>query len=118
MQTKRQLQVAEVVKRNFSEVLLVDGYFIYGEALVTVANVVMSSDLGIAKIYLSIYNTDNKQRVLDLIYENMPKLKGELYLRIRKQLRKMPYLQFFIDDTLDEMYRVDALFKKIKGEEE
>ena len=57
-ETKRMLQVGELVKRNISIVLQQEGSYYYGtEALVTVTSVKMSSDMGIAKVYLSIYNT-------------------------------------------------------------
>lgn len=120
MQTKRQLQVGEVIKRNFSEVLIQNGYFIYGEAIVSVTNVLMSSDLGIAKIYLSIFNTPDKNGVLSALKEHIHKLRNELNQKIRKQLRKMPHLQLYIDDTIDEMYKVDELFARlnVSSEEE
>ena len=64
METKRQMQAAELVKRNFSLVLQQEGSYIYGvEPLVTVTGVKMSPDLGQAKIYLSVFNTENKQAV-------------------------------------------------------
>ena len=73
METKRQRQVAELVKRNFSIVLQEIGVYIYGsQPLVTVTEVKMSSDLGLAKIYLSIWNTENKQAVLLLLEEERP----------------------------------------------
>lgn len=120
MQSKRQLQVGETIRRNFSEVLLQHGYNIYNDALVSVTNVVMSTDLSIAKIYLSLYNTNDKTATLQLIKENTPKLRNELYQRLRRQLRIMPQIAFYEDDTVDEMYRVDELFKRInnKNEEE
>lgn len=113
MQTKRQLQVGEIVKRNFSEVLMQNGYFIYGDAMVSVTNVLMSSDLGIAKIYLSIFNTSDKNGVLSVLKDHIHKLRSELNQKIRKQLRKMPHLQLYIDDTIDEMYKVDELFARL-----
>lgn len=118
MQSKRQLQVGEIIKRNFSEVLLQQGYNIYGSALVSVTNVVMSNDLSIAKIYLSLYNTEDKAATLGLIKEHTPKLRNELFQRLRKQMRKMPQIVFFEDETVDEMYKVDALFRRIEGKEE
>ena len=61
METKRQKQVAEMVKRNFSLVLQEEGLNIYGaKALVTVTTVRMSPDLTLAKIYMSIFNTDHE----------------------------------------------------------
>lgn len=116
MQTKRQKQVGELIRRHFSIVLQQEGRYIYRDALVTVTNVVMSPDLGIAKIYLSIYNTDNKQEVLLSMLEDHAHLKQALGSRVRNHIRRIPELDFFMDDTLDEMYRLNELFDKLHEE--
>ena len=102
METKRQSQVSELIRRNFGIVLQQKGPNIYGiEALVTVTNVKMSPDLSEAKIYLSVFNTENKQEPLLLIQEELLKLKHELAHRIRKLVRVIPEISFYLDDTLD-----------------
>ena len=124
METKRQRQAAELVKRNFSLVLQQEGSYIYGpEPLVTVTSVKVSPDLGLAKIYLSVFNTENKQAVLLEMEEEMNRLRQSLAQRIRKHIRRIPEIAFFEDDTLDEMYRVNELFNRLyqenqMGEEE
>lgn len=119
MASKRQNQVAEVVKRNFSMVLQQEGSYIYGsEALVTVTNVKMSPDLGIAKIYLSVYNIEDKQNVILELEESYVRLRQELAYRIKKHVRRIPELSFYLDDTLDEMYRLNALFDKLREEKQ
>ncbi|MEK7254242.1 MAG: 30S ribosome-binding factor RbfA [Bacteroidota bacterium] len=115
MATIRQNQVAELIKRNFSTVLQQEGGYIYGtEPFVTVTTVKMTPDLNIAKVYLSVFNTENKQEVILEMENAHHRLKQALTHRIHKQLRRMPELQFYIDDTLDEMYRVEELFKKLE----
>lgn len=124
METKRQKQAAELVKRNFSLVLQQEGTYIYGpEPLVTVTGVKITPDLSLAKIYLSVFNTENKQAVLLEMEEEMIRLRQSLAYRIRKHIRRIPEISFFADDTLDEMYRVDNLFNRLyqnnqMGEEE
>ncbi len=118
MESKRQLQVAELIKRNFGMVLFQEGSYIYGDALVTVTNVKVSPDMGLAKIYLSVYNTDNKQEVLMLIDEQRNKLRQMLGHRLKRHVRRIPQINFYLDDLLDEMYRLNALFDCIKDEEE
>jgi len=116
-ESKRMLQVGEMVKRNISIVFQQEGTYFYGsEALVTVTSVKMSSDLGIAKVYLSIYNTDNKQAVLLEIVENAHQIKQSFSQRVRRQLRRIPRLDFYEDETLDEMYRLNSLFGKLKSD--
>ena len=115
METKRQKQVAEVVKRNFGIVLQQEGSYIYGTSvLVTVTSVKMSPDFNIAKIYLSIYNSDEKESVIEQMECSVHRLRQSLSNRIRKHVRRIPEIQFYIDETLDEMYRLNNLFKELK----
>jgi ribosome-binding factor A len=75
----------------------------------------MSADMGIAYIYLSVYNALYKQEIIKEIWENLSRLRGELGRRIRKQVRRIPMLKFFIDDTLDEVEHLDMLFDAINN---
>ena len=116
-ETKRMLQVGEMVKRNMSLVLQQEGSYVYGaQVLVTVTNVKMSPDLGLAKIYLSVYNTENKQAVILQMDEAHHKIKSAFVQRVKRQLRRIPALHFYLDDTLDEMYRLNNLFNKLESE--
>ena len=117
METVRQKQVAEIIKRNFSIVLQQEGTYIYGaEVLVTVTNVKLTPDFNLAKIYLSVYNTESKQEVLLELEEQIHRLKQSLTHRIKKQIRRIPNIKFFLDDTLDEMERLNHLFDKLHDE--
>jgi ribosome-binding factor A len=114
MESIRQKQIAELIRRTFSTVLAEEGKYIYGQkVLVTVTTVKMSSDLQLAKIYLSIYNTENKQEPILELEEQYHRLKQSLYSKIKKQMRVMPEFKLYLDDTLDEVYKMDDLFKKI-----
>ena len=96
-------------------VLFQEGSYLYGpEPLVSVTHVIMSPDLGLAKIYLSIYNTENKNAVLEQIHFGIKRLKQQLSNRIRKQVRRIPDIDIYMDETLDEIDRVDDLFNKLK----
>ena len=113
-ETKRQRQIAEMVKRHFSAVLQQEGSYIYGaQALVTVTNVKMTPDLAMAKIYLSVYNVENKQAVILQLEAEHFRLRKSFAARIRKHVRRIPEIQIFLDDTLDEMYRLNQLFDKL-----
>ena len=113
--TKRQLQVGELIKRNFSTVLLNEGRYIYGDILVSVSNVIVSPDLAQAKIYLSIFGSDDKDQVIEDVRKKTHRLKQSLVYRIKKHVRRIPTIAFYLDDTLDEMYKVESLFDKIKA---
>ena len=118
-ESKRQLQVAELIRRNFSIVLQQEGIYIYGAAvLVTVTSVKVSPDLGNCKIYLSIYNTENKQAVILQMEEEYQRLKQALAHRLKKQVRRIPAFQFFMDETLDEMYKLNSIFDKLHEEKQ
>ncbi|MEN9609807.1 MAG: hypothetical protein RLZZ628_621 [Bacteroidota bacterium] len=114
MESKRQKQVAELVKRNFSLVLQQEGGYLYGhQVMVTVTNVHMSPDLALAKIYLSVFNTENKQEPLLMLETELLRLRQSLGQRIRKLVRIIPEIALYLDDTIDEMYRVDALMNRL-----
>ena len=96
METKRQKQVAELIKRSFSEVLQSEGTYVYGtKPLVTVTKVMVSPDFSQAKIYLSVYNTEDKQTVILEMEDNIVRLKQALSYRIRKHIRRIPEIAFY-----------------------
>lgn len=124
MESKRQRQVAEIIKRNFSLVLQQEGPYVYGaKPLVTVTEVKVAPDMSVAKIYLSIWNTDNKQEVLLMMEEEQQRLKQAMAHRVKRHLRRLPEMSYFEDETLDEMYKVNTMFDRLyeegqMGEEE
>lgn len=119
METKRQRQIAETIKRHFSLVLQAEGSYIFGaQPLVTVTEVKVSPDMSLAKIYLSIWNTDNKQAVMLMLEEERQRLKQAMAGRLKKHLRRLPEFEYFEDETLDEMYKVEALFDRLYAEDQ
>ncbi len=113
-ESKRQLQISEVIRRNFSIVLQQEGGYIYGtEALVTVTTVKVTPDLSLAKIYLSVYNTEDKEAIILLLEKEYSRLKQSLASRIKKQTRRIPNFSMYLDDTLDEMYKLNHVFNKL-----
>lgn len=117
MESRRQLQAGELVKRNFSVVLQQEGMYVYDSSiLVSVTKVIMTPDLGLAKIYVSIFNTENKGAVIIQMNEHKHRLKQLLSQRIRKHIRRMPYIDFYIDDTLDEMHKLNQLFDGLQDD--
>ncbi|NNF22417.1 MAG: 30S ribosome-binding factor RbfA [Saprospiraceae bacterium] len=118
MESKRQKQTAEVIRRHFGNVLLDQGSYIYGEAFVTITKVQVTPDISLAKIYLSVFNTNDKEGVVEKIRENVSSLKRNLGHRIRKHVRRIPQISFYNDDTLDEMYRLNQLFDKLYDQDQ
>lgn len=111
METKRQLQIASMMKQHMSAVLQQESGYIHGnEIMVTVTDAKISPDMTMAKIYVSVFNTEDKDNVVAMLNEAMPRLRQILGSRLRNQMRRLPETVFYIDDTLDEMYRLRALF--------
>ncbi len=114
MESRRQLQTGELIKRHFSIVMREEGSYIYGsEVLVSVTRVMMSPDLGLAKIYVSVFNTENKSAVILLLNEEKVRLKQQFTQRIRKHVRRIPRIDIYLDDTLDEMDKIDELLNSL-----
>lgn len=111
MNTTRQQKIAAMLQRELADILLIDSRNIY-RCMITVTNVTISPDLSIARAYLSIYNTPDKEAVMGLIKDNTKDIRYRLGQKIRNQIRVVPSLEFFIDDTLDYMERIDELLKK------
>jgi len=116
MESKRQKQISELIRRQFSSVLMEEGTYIFDKAMVTVIRVTISPDLLNARVYLSIFNTDNKPAVLLAMEENTMRLRHALANKVGKQLRRMPDLHFFLDESLDEYFKMDQLLKKLRSE--
>ena len=118
MESIRQKQIGELLRRYFGMLLTEEGSNIYGrDKLVTVTEVKMTPDLLIAKIYISVYGTENKQEVILELEDNYHRLRQALASKAGKHMRRVPELEFFLDDTVDEMYRVEALLNRVTKED-
>jgi ribosome-binding factor A len=118
MESIRQKQVGELIRRYFSMLLTEQGGLIYGrDKLVTITTVKMTPDLLIAKIYASVFGTENKQEVILQLEDNHTHLRQALAAKIGRQMRRMPDIEFHLDDTIDEMYRVQALLNKVQDDD-
>lgn len=118
MDSRRQLKVGSVIQQAFTEILIREGKAIFGKAFVTLTKVKLTSDLGLARFYLSIYNADSPDDVIDKFNDHKGELKRKLTEKLRNQLRIMPDIEFFRDETLDYAFHIEDVFKKIKAEDE
>lgn len=118
MESIRQKQVGELIRRFFSMILTEEGFNIYGRGkLVTLTDVKMTPDLLVAKIYVSVYGTEDKSEVILQLEEAHTPLRQALARKIGKQMRRMPDIEFFLDDTVDEMYRVEDLLNRVNEQD-
>lgn len=114
---KRQKQVGKLLQQELSDIFLRQGLNMVEGGMISISSVRMTPDLLEARIYLSLFNIKDSAAMLEKIKDRSWELKKELAGRVRNQLRRMPELQFFLDDTLDYVFRMEELFRKIKDEE-
>lgn len=122
-ESKRQQQVGSLIKRHFSTVIMNEGPNIMPGIMLTVTDVKMSSDLGLAKIYISVFGTEKKLEVIEALESNNSLLRQRLAGRIKRHVRRIPNINVYLDETLDEMYRLRNVFgqlhdQKLMGKEE
>lgn len=119
MASVRQQQTESMLQREFSAVLRAEGSYIYGsKALITVTAVTLTPDFGEARFYISVFNRMDKQNVIIELDDHITRLRQQLANRIRKKIRRVPVISFYLDDTLDEMYRLNSLFDQIGTNED
>lgn len=115
---KRQKQVAGMIQEEINAVFQRMGLNIVDGGMVSISSVKITPDLLEARIYLSIFNAKDTKAVLKRIEERAWEIKKELAARIKHQLRRIPELKFFLDDTLDQVFKMEELFRQIKKDEE
>ncbi|MBP9794236.1 MAG: 30S ribosome-binding factor RbfA [Flavobacterium sp.] len=108
METNRQKKIGSVLQKDLVDIL-------QGEIrkngitnlVISVSKVSVTTDLGVAKVYLSVFPQDKAIEILEAVKSNMPLIKHDLSQRVKLQLRKVPNLSFYIDDSLDYIEKID-----------
>lgn len=90
-----------------------DGKSFYGQNFVTITSVSVTPDLSIARVRVSIFKAASTAAVMELLNKNNYEIRRKLGERIRNQARIVPALQFFLDDSLDYVDKMEDVFKKI-----
>jgi ribosome-binding factor A len=115
-ENKRQKQIAGLLQEELSDIFQRLGLNMVEGGLISISSVKITPDLLEARIYLSIFQADAKvamKRIEDRKWE----IKKELAVRIKQQLRRVPELKLFLDDTLDNVFKMEELFKNIKKDQ-
>jgi ribosome-binding factor A len=112
METLRQQKVSKLLAKELAEIFRSDSRSLFGGGFITVTTVRISPDLSSAKAYLSIMGNKDKSVIFKLIQDQNSVIRKKLGLIVGKQLRIVPELMFFIDDSLDYAMKIDALLKK------
>jgi ribosome-binding factor A len=112
METTRQNKIARLIQKDMGEIFQAMGRDNFSGNMITVTKVHISPDLFLAKVYLSLYGKTEKQELLAAIKEHRKEIRLKLGNRIHNQVRSIPELDFFIDDSLDYIENIDNLLKK------
>ena len=110
MEGKRQAKIARLIQKELSEIFLLQTKAMPG-ILVSVSTVRISPDMSIARVYLSVFPSEKAEEMVKNINDNMKSIRYELGTRVRYQLRIIPELKFFVDDSLDYIEKIDSLLK-------
>lgn len=111
MESKRQQKFGRQIQKDLSEIFQKDFREIFGKGMVTITDVKVSPDLSIARCYLSFLLVDKPQDLVNELNEKQKAIRNVLAGKIRHQVRIIPYLSFFLDDTAEYAAKIDALFE-------
>ncbi len=111
MQTTRQQKIERLLQKDMGEIFQAMGRDVFTGNMITVTKVHISPDLFLAKVYISLFGKTPKPELLALIKEHRKEIRLKLGNRIHNQVRSIPELDFFIDDSLDYIENIDNLLK-------
>ena len=113
---KRQKQVAGLLNEYLTDIFQRLGLSMMNGGILSISSVKITPDLLEARVYLSFFQVQDPTAAMKKIEERSWEIKKELVTRIKHQLRRIPELRFFTDDTLDNVFKMEELFKKISDE--
>jgi ribosome-binding factor A len=113
MESTRQLKVGRLIQKELSSVFVKEGQTLYGKILVSITVVRMSPDLSVAKIYLSIFPNEKSPEVLKIINENKSKVRHWLGQKTKGQMRIIPELIFYFDDSAAYFEKIDIALRNL-----
>jgi len=115
-ESKRQQRFASVLQQDLADIFQREGTLWVSDTLITVTKVRATPDLAIARVYLSFLNTKDAQQAITNIKSHAGEIRYKLGAKIKNQVRIVPQLEFFLDDTNEYVERMDKLFDKISKE--
>jgi len=115
-ESKRQKQIAGLLNEEINIIFQKLGLSMIDDGMVSISSVKITPDLLEARIYLSFFQVKDVKTALKKIEDRHHDIKKELAAKVRHQLRNIPVLKFYQDDTLDHVFKMEELFKKISEE--
>jgi len=111
MESKRQQKIGRQIQKDLGDIFQKEAAHLINGALVTVTGVKVTPDLSIARAYISILPENKKEEILEGLNENLKMIRQRLGVRVRHQLRIVPELQLFFDDTQEYVDKIEKLFE-------
>ncbi len=111
METTRQQKFARQIQKDLGEMFIREFSSLFPGAMVTVTSVRMSPDLSYARIYLSVFPFERHSEVMASLQASVPLIRKSLGARVRNQMRIVPELAFFLDDSFEYIEKIDNLLK-------
>ncbi len=110
---KRQKQIAAVIQQEMNDIFVRLGLNMLDGGMVSISSVKVTPDLLEARIYLSLFKVADDKAAMKKVQAQAWEVKKELSERVKHQLRRIPVLQFYLDDTLDYVFKMEDIFKQI-----
>lgn len=111
---KRQKQIASLLNEELNDIFRRLGLNMIDGGMISISSVKVTPDLLEARIYLSFFQVKDQKSALARVEEKSWEIKKELVARVKQQLRRIPELKYYADETLDHVFRMEELFRKIK----
>jgi ribosome-binding factor A len=114
---KRQKQVAIEISKELNDIFLKMGLTMQDGGMISISSVKITPDLFEARVYLSFFQVKDAEAVLEKFQNMNSEIRGELGNRMRHQLRSIPQLTFYMDDTLDYVFKMEQILEDVKKED-
>lgn len=111
MESKRLQKIERLIQKDLGDIFLLETKKMQG-VMISVTRVRVSPDLGLAKGYLSVFPSERGQEIVENINNNIKSIRWDLGERVGKQLRRVPELVFYLDDSLDYLENIDKLLSQ------
>jgi ribosome-binding factor A len=112
-ESKRQKQIAAVIQKEMSDIFQREGLNVIRNSMISISKVKVTPDLMEARIYLSFFQIEDPEKMLQQIKARDWELRKHLAARIKNQVRKIPVIQYYLDDTLDYVFKMEEVFKNL-----
>jgi ribosome-binding factor A len=112
---KRQKQVAAVLQEEMNDIFRKSGLNMLQGGMVSISAIKVTPDLLEARIYISLFQVADAEAAMKTILDRAWDVKKQLADKVKHQLRRVPVLQFYQDDTLDQVFKMEELFKQIQA---